>query len=514
MGTIKNENMRKILLTIGFLICVVFAKAQSPVQWTISATPAQVRNGFNSNFNYVYANKADKSNPIIIGTIKISDGTNVTDSAALRSWVRSYVSTHGGGGGSSMVYPGVGIPLSSGSAWGTSIANNSNNWNTAYTDRLKWDGGSTGLTATTGRTSLGATITGSALFTLTNPSAISFIRVNADNSVSALNATDFKTALSLTSGDASAIATQIADTFSTRISHAKQLSDYAVMTADSATNKYATKKQARDYAGGGTSGSLPVLSSNPSSGNIYLSSVDKRIHYLANNYWYRLAVIDSATASSTSTLLKGLISAYECNESSGTIIDAKGINSSSSQTVTYGNAGKNGNCLTFTGTNIVTLSNTTGWTPSSTSFLTVSLWVNFTSALPGNYGHFIGFENGPQVYVALNTSDPAYKFKWYAGGGTIESTNDETFTHNTWYNVVVVKSGTSISLYKNDVLVGSGTESTYSALNPTHIYIGNDGSGEKFTGKIDMIRLYNRALSSSGVDSLYTKENSGITYPW
>lgn len=35
-------------------------------------------------------------------------------------------------GGGSMVYPGAGIPLSTGSAWGTSITNNSGNWNTAY----------------------------------------------------------------------------------------------------------------------------------------------------------------------------------------------------------------------------------------------------------------------------------------------------------------------------------------------------------------------------------------------
>ncbi len=33
---------------------------------------------------------------------------------------------------SSMTYPGAGIPLSTGSAWGTSITNNSDNWNTAY----------------------------------------------------------------------------------------------------------------------------------------------------------------------------------------------------------------------------------------------------------------------------------------------------------------------------------------------------------------------------------------------
>jgi len=36
-------------------------------------------------------------------------------------------------GSSGMVYPGAGIPLSTGSAWGVSIANNSANWNTAYT---------------------------------------------------------------------------------------------------------------------------------------------------------------------------------------------------------------------------------------------------------------------------------------------------------------------------------------------------------------------------------------------
>ena len=35
------------------------------------------------------------------------------------------------------------------------VTASSSNWNTAYTDRLKWDGGVTGLTAATGRTSLG-----------------------------------------------------------------------------------------------------------------------------------------------------------------------------------------------------------------------------------------------------------------------------------------------------------------------------------------------------------------------
>jgi len=93
------------------------------------------------------------------------------------------------------VYPEAGIALSTGSSWASSITNNSSNWNTAFTDRLKWDGGSTGLVASTGRTSLGGTTIGQSMFTLTNPSAITFPRFNADNTVSALTAANFRSAI-------------------------------------------------------------------------------------------------------------------------------------------------------------------------------------------------------------------------------------------------------------------------------------------------------------------------------
>lgn len=76
------------------------------------------------------------------------------------------------------------------------LTDNSTNWDTAYSDRLKWDGGSTSLVAATGRTSLGATTVGGNFFTLTNPSAITFPRINADNSVSTLDASAFRTAIS------------------------------------------------------------------------------------------------------------------------------------------------------------------------------------------------------------------------------------------------------------------------------------------------------------------------------
>jgi hypothetical protein len=93
------------------------------------------------------------------------------------------------------VYPDAGIALSTGSTWASSIPNNSSNWNTAFTDRLKWDGGSADLVPSTGRTSLGGTTIGQSMFTLSNPSAITFPRFNADNTVSALTATNFRSAI-------------------------------------------------------------------------------------------------------------------------------------------------------------------------------------------------------------------------------------------------------------------------------------------------------------------------------
>jgi hypothetical protein len=77
------------------------------------------------------------------------------------------------------------------------------NWDTAYTERLQWDGGATNLVPATGRTSLGSTTIGDNLFTLVNPSAITFPQFNADNTVSALSAAAFRAAIGAGTGSGS-----------------------------------------------------------------------------------------------------------------------------------------------------------------------------------------------------------------------------------------------------------------------------------------------------------------------
>lgn len=61
--------------------------------------------------------------------------------------------------------------------------------------------------AGTARTNLGGTTVGQNIFTLTNPGAVAFLRMNADNTVTALSAADFKTALSLNSVENTALST-------------------------------------------------------------------------------------------------------------------------------------------------------------------------------------------------------------------------------------------------------------------------------------------------------------------
>jgi hypothetical protein len=62
------------------------------------------------------------------------------------------------------------------------------------------NGGTGGTTQSTARTGLGSTTVGDNLFTLANPSAIRFLRVNADNTVSALDAPNFRTAIGAGTG--------------------------------------------------------------------------------------------------------------------------------------------------------------------------------------------------------------------------------------------------------------------------------------------------------------------------
>jgi hypothetical protein len=75
---------------------------------------------FQGTFNLYTETYTGDLTSAVTGTIDLN-GTTINTAITL-----------GVGGGGSMTYPGAGIAVSTGSAWGTSITDNSSNWNTAY----------------------------------------------------------------------------------------------------------------------------------------------------------------------------------------------------------------------------------------------------------------------------------------------------------------------------------------------------------------------------------------------
>jgi hypothetical protein len=82
---------------------------------------------------------------------------------------------------------------------------------TLATDLPIAEGGTGASTASAARTNFGATTIGSNLFTLADPSAVTFPRFNADNTVSALDAATFRTAIgaSSTTGTVTSVAATV-----------------------------------------------------------------------------------------------------------------------------------------------------------------------------------------------------------------------------------------------------------------------------------------------------------------
>ena len=82
--------------------------------------------------NATHSGDVTGSTSLTLTTVNASVGsfTNANITVNAKGLITS--ASSGSGGSGNMVYPGVGIALSTGSAWATSITNNSADWNTAY----------------------------------------------------------------------------------------------------------------------------------------------------------------------------------------------------------------------------------------------------------------------------------------------------------------------------------------------------------------------------------------------
>lgn len=150
---------------------------------------------------------------------------------------------------------------------------------------------------------------------------------------------------------------------------------------------------------------------------------------------------------------------------------------------------------------------------------TYSLWVNI-SALPtsGNYYSALSIGNGTtdQAILLANNPGPGHRGFSVASynsdltniGGSVQTGVWPTL--NRWYHVVMARSVSDLSLYVDGVLVKSvsviGKSPGYSVGGGGYAgFIGkrNGAIAQSFNGKIDDVRIYNRALSAAEISQLY-----------
>ncbi len=148
---------------------------------------------------------------------------------------------------------------------------------------------------------------------------------------------------------------------------------------------------------------------------------------------------------------------------------------------------------------------------------TVSLWINASAlgaydSLFGAYGATPGVNYGWVIYL----DNGAVRFLSYSSNGDMNFASSSTLSINTWYNVVLTYSASDCIIYINGVNDGNSVPPGNRVYTSAHPYVlgATDDNGtivSYFPGKIDQVRIFNKALSSSEVTTLYGESNTSTT---
>ena len=155
--------------------------------------------------------------------------------------------------------------------------------------------------------------------------------------------------------------------------------------------------------------------------------------------------------------------------------------------------------------------NVGSWLPIGNSHYTISLWFRATSFVRTG----LPTANGPG-FVAWGTSGQGFKWVGFRisnnAGGLLEngwgddldcSPTTCVLSLNTWYHAVATYDGATKKIYLNGELKASRAASG-KITTSVQFLIGKTVSLEFLTGWIDDLYIYNRALSLSEIQSLYS----------
>jgi hypothetical protein len=187
----------------------------------------------------------------------------------------------------------------------------------------------------------------------------------------------------------------------------------------------------------------------------------------------------------------GLVAAYGFNEGSGTTVaDVSGNgNNGAIGSATWTTAGKYGGALSFNGSNArVTVPDANSLDLNNA--MTLEAWV-FPTTLGGWREVICKVDDIYYLMGSSDTTTPAVRVNFGAS-----MRGPASLALNTWTHLAGTYDGATLRLYVNGVQVASQARSGLIPASTGALTFGGDALyGQYFAGRIDEVRIYNRALS-------------------
>ena len=152
--------------------------------------------------------------------------------------------------------------------------------------------------------------------------------------------------------------------------------------------------------------------------------------------------------------------------------------------------------------------------------LTISVWVNPADITSNLHYHIMRQDNGTSSLdwlLAFQNYGTILSFGLYPSGVYSEldvPISASNYT-NSWHNITAVYNGTSRSIYRDGILIGSDSINGNVSYTPNATFAfgaaaANTGAAEKFNGKIDDVGIWNRALTQTEITELYSSSKNTI----
>jgi hypothetical protein len=161
--------------------------------------------------------------------------------------------------------------------------------------------------------------------------------------------------------------------------------------------------------------------------------------------------------------------------------------------------------LTFNGTSDFIQIQTQSEIDSSSDY-TWSIWFNsptsnYNGSFIGSYTWFLklGHVSTPGIFYKDEQGNQQNNFY-------IQNYFNVFPTVNNWHNIVVRKTNNNIELFLDAIYIGSTVSYGYANFSPNHLTKFGNQYNDFYSGLLDDISVYNRALSQEEITALYTGE--------